>query len=95
MALEFEWDPRKAAANEKKHGVTFEEAATVFGDALAMIFDDEAHSNDELREIIVGHSNRNRLLVVCFTERDYRIRIIGARKATKREREDYEENCDR
>jgi len=92
MAIEFEWDAQKAATNQKKHGITFEEAATVFGDALAAIFDDEAHSIEEHREIIIGHSDRNRLLLVSFTERSEQIRIISARRTTKQERRDYEEN---
>jgi uncharacterized DUF497 family protein len=92
MELEFEWDEQKAALNKRKHGVTFEEAATVFGDSLAAIFDDEAHSAEEQREIIVGHSEKNRLLLVSFTERDDRIRIISARRATKQERINHEEN---
>lgn len=92
MSLEFEWDEHKAATNHKKHRVTFGEAATVFADPLAAIFDDEAHSAEERREIIVGHSADQRLLLVSFTERAGVIRIISARRATKREREDYEEN---
>ncbi len=92
MSLEFEWDEARAASNQKKHGVTFEEAATVFADPLAAIFDDEVHSEEEQREIIIGHSARDRLLLVCFTERGDAIRIISARRATKRERKDYEEN---
>jgi uncharacterized DUF497 family protein len=68
------------------------EAATVFGDPLAAIFDDEVHSEEEQREIIVGHSRKNRLLLVCFTERAEAVRIISARRATKQERKDYEEN---
>jgi uncharacterized DUF497 family protein len=92
MAIEFEWDAQKAETNRTKHGVSFEEAATVFGDPLAAIFDDETHSADEQREIIIGHSDQNRLLLVSFTERAERIRIISARRATKRERRDYEEN---
>jgi uncharacterized DUF497 family protein len=95
MSLEFEWDEDKAAANQKKHRVAFGEAASVFADPLAAIFDDEAHSEEELREIIVGHSAENRLLLVSFTERAGVIRIISARRATKRERQDYEENSDR
>jgi len=90
--VEFEWDPGKAATNGHKHGVTFEEAASVFGDPLAAIFSDEAHSTGELREIIIGHSDRSRLLLVSFSERAKRIRIISARRATKPERRDYEEN---
>lgn len=92
MAIEFEWDAQKAEANRTKHGVSFEEAATVFGDSLAVIFDDEAHSIEEYREIIIGHSDRSRLLLVSFTERSEKIRIISSRRATKRERRDYEES---
>ncbi|MCI0376837.1 MAG: BrnT family toxin [Gemmataceae bacterium] len=92
MSLEFEWDEDKAVANVKKHQVAFEEAATVFYDSLAAIFDDEAHSEEEQREIIIGHSAENRLLLVCFTECAGAIRIISARRATKKERRDYEEN---
>ena len=91
MSLAFEWDADKAASNQKKHRVTFEEAATVFADPLAAIFDDEVHSEEEQREIIVGHSAENRLLLVCFTERAGAIRIISSRRATKKERQDYEE----
>ncbi|HQU42013.1 MAG TPA: BrnT family toxin [Pirellulales bacterium] len=90
--MEFEWHADKAASNEKKHGVTFEEAMTVFADPLAVIFDDEEHSDDEPREIIVGHSAQQRLLLISFTERGEAVRIISARRATKRERKDYEEN---
>jgi len=92
MTLEFDWDEDKAASNRKKHRVTFEEAITVFADPLAAIFDDVAHSEEEQREIIVGHSANNQLLLVCFTERIGAIRIISARRATKREHRDYEEN---
>ena len=92
MDLEFEWDQDKAASNKKKHGISFEEAARVFGDPLAAIFDDPVHSQEEHREIVIGHSTRNRLLVICFTERAEAIRIISARRATKQERRDYEEN---
>jgi uncharacterized protein len=93
MQLRFEWDEGKAAVNLNKHRVSFEEAVTVFYDPLACIFDDEWHSTEELREIIIGHSNFHRLLLVCFTERGPGlIRIISARHATKRERRDYEEN---
>lgn len=92
MSLEFEWDKGKAASNKKKHDVSFEEAASVFVDPLAAIFDDEAHSEEEQREIIIGHSAQNRLLLVSFTERVGAIRIISARRATKKERRDYEED---
>lgn len=90
--MEFEWDESKAAANLKKHGVSFEEAKTVFANPIAVIFDDEAHSIDEQRELIIGHSQKNRLLLVSFTERFNVIRIISARPVTRREREDYEQN---
>ena len=91
MDLRFEWDQRKAAANEAKHGVSFEEALTVFSDPLARIFDDPDHSRMEAREIIIGQSRRQRLLVVCFAERGDAIRIFSARKSTRQERQDYEE----
>jgi len=93
MAYQFEWDRRKAASNVRKHGMTFEEASTVFSDPLAFIFDDEDHSTDERREIIIGHSRSRRLVIVCFTEKtEGVIRLISARSATKREREKYEKN---
>jgi uncharacterized DUF497 family protein len=91
MALEFEWDDDKAYSNSNKHGVTFEEAKTVFGDKLAMTKFDEEHSSEEERYVILGESGQLRLLVVAFTERDERIRIISARVANKRERKRYEE----
>ena len=91
MGIQFAWDPKKAVRNiKKRQGITFEEAATVFRDQLAYIFDDEAHSEDEYREIIIGYSDRNRLLIVSFTEQDDIIRIISARKADAKERTDYE-----
>ncbi len=90
MSLQFEWDENKAASNVAKHSVTFDEASSVFADPLAVIFDDEAHSREELREILVGHSADGRLLLVCFTERNEAIRIISARRASKKERSDYE-----
>ena len=92
MSFEFEWDPKKAEENRKKHGVGFEEALTVFGDPLARIFDDPDHSSDERREIVVGRSERQGLLLVYFTERQTRVRIISARGATKREQERYEQD---
>lgn len=91
MGIRFQWDPQKAVRNAQKHGVTFAEAATVFQDPLAYIFDDEKHSEQEYRELIIGHSNQSRLLIVSFTERANRIRIISARKADQGEREDYED----
>jgi uncharacterized protein len=91
--MEFEWDESKATSNLKKHGVSFNEAKTVFDNLLAVIFDDEAHSVGEKREVMIGHSQNNRLLLVAFTERPNAIRIISARLATRREREDYEQNA--
>lgn len=80
MSIQFAWDSKKAALNVKKHeGVTFEEAVTVFREPLASIFDDEAYSEEEFREFIIGYSSRNRLLIVSFVERDDVIRIISAR----------------
>jgi hypothetical protein len=92
MIPEFEWDAQKAAENLKNHGVAFEEALTVFADPLANIFDDPDHSGDERRELIIGHSTEQRLLVVSFTDWGRRIRLISARQATTRERRDYEQN---
>jgi len=95
MAYRFEWDEDKGKSNWIKHGVTFDEATTVFDDSLARIFDDELHSTDEKREIIIGHSINHRLVVVCFTERpNERIRIISARLRTTKEQKAYEENVD-
>lgn len=92
MTPQFSWDRRKAATNVAKHGVTFEEAASTFRDPTAAIFDDDRHSEDEHREIIIGHSEGHRLLIVSFTERNDIIRIISARKATRREQNDYEQH---
>lgn len=93
MAVRIEWDSRKAAGNLRKHGVGFDEASTVFDDPLAVIFPDEDHSVDEIRELIIGHSVQNQFLLVSFTEREPDIvRIISARLATRKEIKDYEEN---
>lgn len=91
MSLEFEWDDAKAKANRKKHGVSFEEASSVFGDSLSVTIDDPLHSDEEDRYVILGESDRRRLLVVVFTDRGNKLRIISARIATRRERKDYEE----
>lgn len=91
MNVEFKWDNQKASLNLQKHGISFELATTVFNDPLAYIFEDEWHSVGEQREIIIGHDQDNRLLLVCFTERGNVIRIISARLTTKKERRDYEE----
>ena len=89
MGIGFEWDRRKGAANLRKHGVSFDEASTVFHDPLTLIFDDEDHSEDETREIAIGHSVTGRLLLVSFVERTENvIRIISARITTTHERDD-------
>lgn len=93
MNLFFEWDREKDRINFLKHGITFNEAKTVFYDPLAKIFDDEIHSLGEQREIIIGHSREKKLLLVVFVERKHsRVRIVSARLATKKEKKDYEEN---
>jgi uncharacterized DUF497 family protein len=89
--LVFEWDPDKASANSSKHGVSFEEAATVFQDLLFIQFLDEEHMDDEDRFITIGISVQNRLLAVAHTDRNDRIRLISARQATARERTFYEQ----
>lgn len=89
--LTFEWDAAKAASNLAKHGVHFEEAATVFGDPLAVTIFDPVHSQAEHRFIILGQSHLDKLLVVVHTERGDNIRIISARRASGRERKQYEE----
>ena len=89
--LKFEWDEAKAAANLAKHGVSFEEAATVFGDQLALTFDDPDHSSGEHRFITFGVSEKSRVLLVVNVERGRTVRIISARKATKHERAIYEQ----
>lgn len=91
MALEFEWDPAKARVNVRKHGVSFEEAATVFGDPLSVTISDPLHSTDEQRFIIVGRSRQGRIIVVVHVDRGHRIRIISARPAARREKRKYEE----
>jgi len=90
--LTFEWDPQKATSNTGKHGVSFEEASTVFRDPLSLTIDDPFHSSSEERMVQIGVSHKNRLLVVVHTKRGNIIRIISARKATKRERNYYESN---
>ena len=89
--MTYEWDPAKAAANVKKHHVSFEEAASVFLDAAALTFWDPDHSTGEDREITIGRSAQQRILFVAHAARDDRIRIISARRATSRERRQYEE----
>jgi uncharacterized protein len=93
MSLVFEWDPRKARSNYKKHSVSFAEAVSVFSNPMARIFPDEEHSAEESREIVIGHSAAKHLLLVCFTEAESdRIRLISARRATRVEQYDYEEH---
>jgi len=89
--MEFEWDPIKAENNLKKHGVSFKEAATVFGNSLSITYPDPDHSIDEYRFITIGSSNDGILLIVSHTDRDERIRIISAREATRQEKKFYEE----
>jgi len=90
--IEFEWDPKKSASNERKHEVTFQEASTIFSDRLAMTFADPDHSDDELRHITFGLSKNGRLLVVAHTDRGNKIRIISARLMDRKERKIYEED---
>lgn len=88
--LIFEWDERKAANNLRKHCVTFEEAQSVFYDPRSLTINHPDYSKTELRFIDIGTSNKNRVLVVVYTEREKRVRIISVRKATKNERRQYE-----
>jgi uncharacterized protein len=89
--VNFEWDPSKAAQNRRKHGVSFHEAASVFGDPLAMTYQDPDHSTEEQRFITAGTSNAGRLLIVVHVDRGDRIRIINARQTTPAERTQYEQ----
>jgi len=89
--MDFEWNPRKAEVNLRKHDVSFNEAATIFGDELAITVADPDHSDNEDRFITIGWSNRHRLLIVSHTDRGDRIRIISARELTRAERKVYEE----
>jgi uncharacterized protein len=89
--MKFEWNPRKAAVNLKKHGVTFQEAATVFGDQLAITFQDPDHSDGEERQMTFGISLQNRLIVVSHTQRKNRARIISTPLMDRKERVIYEE----
>jgi uncharacterized DUF497 family protein len=88
--LEFEWDPGKAEANQKKHGVSFEEASTTFTDPLHIVIADPRHSQGEERFVVFGLSNAGRLLAVMHTERGQKIRLISARMITPGERRQYE-----
>lgn len=90
MAYSFEWNQKKAASNLKTHGISFDEATSVFGDILAMNMPDPDHSEGEQRFLVLGMSAASRLVVVSYAERPPRTRIISARLATKRERRKYE-----
>ena len=92
MPLNFQWDENKARTNLAKHGVGFEEAATVFGDPLSLTIPDPAHSQNEDRFVILGTSHNGKLLVVVPTERGESIRLISARRASRQERKKYEES---
>ena len=89
--MQFDWDKNKAARNLSKHGVSFEEAKTVFDDPLYVDFYDPDHSESEERYLIVGESDRGRLLIVSYTEREDSVRLISAREVMRTEREAYEE----
>ena len=86
MGILFEWDPKKARLNIKTHGISFDVASTAFRDPLSRTIDDQLHSEDEKRFVLMGQSIRGRLLVVAHTERGDRIRIISARLASNKER---------
>lgn len=88
--LEFEWHASKAAANLRKHGVSFDEASTIFADEKQLAVPDREHSLDEMRWLAIGRSGQNRLLTVCFTERGTKLRLISARTAEPWERREYE-----
>ena len=92
MGARFEWDEAKALLNEHKHGVGFDEAATVFADPLSLTIADDAHSDEEDRFVDIGASSNGRLLVVVYTEHDENIRIISCRPATRAERRTYEQS---
>ena len=89
--MQFEWNPDKDRENQAKHGVSFDEGSTVFGDPFAITIDDPDHSSDEHRLLTTGYSDRQRLIIMAHTDRDERIRIISAREVTAAERRDYEE----
>jgi len=93
--MTFEWDEQKAEANVAKHGVSFEEAKTIFDDPLYVDFYDPDHSQDEHRYIMIGLSNQGRLLIASYAGRDDSIRLINARQVTRGEREAYEEGQDK
>ena len=89
--MQFEWDPEKDQENRAKHGVSFDEASSIFGDPFAVTIDDPDHSSEEYRLLTTGYSNQQRLLIVAHTDRDERIRIINARDVAAAERRVYED----
>lgn len=89
--MKFEWDADKADENLQKHGVSFDEATTVFGDPLAITYADPEHSIGEYRFLTFGHSAHGRLIVVAHTDRDGKIRPISAREMTRKEKKEYEQ----
>lgn len=89
--MQFEWDPDKDRENQSKHGVSFDEASTAFGDPFAVTIDDPNHSADENRCLTTGYTSRQRIIIVAHTDRDERIRLISAREVTTTERQVYEE----
>jgi uncharacterized DUF497 family protein len=91
MPLKLTWDPRKAAANVRKHGVSFEEASTAFGDPLSVTVSDPLHETGERRFVLIGRSTRGRMLVVVHTEEEDNPRVISAREATRAEKRTYEQ----
>lgn len=91
MALQFEWDSKKAQANKRMHGITFEEASTIFADLLSITIPDPTHSIGEDRFITIGTSVKNKIIVVVHSDRDGIMRIISARKATRKEIRQYEQ----
>jgi hypothetical protein len=94
MGIDFEWNPQKAEANRRKHGVTFDEASSVFADPLSVAIPDPDHSEHEARMVLIGRSSAGSLLVVAHTEAGERIRLISARRASRREQRHYEESSD-
>jgi uncharacterized protein len=94
MELSFDWDERKAAENYRKHKVSFEEAVTVFSDPFSVIINDPDHSRGEQRYVDIGASEEGHILVVSYADRGGRIRLISCRKATRKERRQYEEGTD-
>ena len=91
IPMEFEWDPEKDQRNQTKHGISFDEASSVFGDPFALTVDDPGDSWEEHRFLTTGYSNRRRLVIVAHADRDERVRVVNAREVTAAERLVYEE----